>query len=180
MSSQHLEALIAQNHGSAHMQVVHINIVQYSKRQSYSQSAVIHEFTRLVNSALLDLAQQAALSAEDIVKAPTGDGIIIAFTFDDDPALANQFVKSFDEGIRQLNQRIHCQHFENTQWCNCHPHFHAKMTINGGRGIVYKDANGSYNVVGPRLARIAVAAGASEAMVTSLPASLPPILHIEL
>lgn len=169
------------------MQVVYIDIVQYSKRQSYSQSAVIREFTRLVNSTLATLAPAAnapTLKPTDIIKSPTGEGIVIAFTFDEMPFLADEFVKSFEEALRQHNQQNHCQHFENTKWCNCHPYLLVKMIIREGLGIVYKDANGAYNIVGPSLASVSIALP-EEALpedadeVTSV-GGVPPFLHLEL
>lgn len=179
MSSPHLDALIAQNHGSVHMQVVYIDIVQYSKRQSYSQSAVIREFTRLVNSTLATLAPAASLNPADIIKSPTGEGIVIAFTFDGIPFLADEFVKSFETALREHNQQNHCQHFENTKWCNCHPYLLVKMIIREGLGIVYKDANGAYNIVGPSLASVAVAL--PEVVEEAIPVGgVPPFLHLEL
>jgi hypothetical protein len=184
MSSPHLDALIAHNHGSAHMQVVYIDIVQYSKRQSYSQSAVIREFTRLVNSTLATLIPESdaitgGMTTRDIVKSPTGEGIVIAFTFDEMPFLADQFVQSLEAALRQHNQPIRCQHFENTKWCNCHPYLLVKMIIREGMGIVYRDANGAYNIVGPSLASVSLAPPkASEE--TAPVAGVPRFLHLEL
>ena len=171
MASEHLETRINKNHGSATMQVAFLDIVGYSKRKSTVQFALIQEFTRLVTDSLHHVGQKFlqyaqahnANFANDIIRIPTGDGIAVVFTFDGLESIALDFVESLLEKIHNHNNAAPCAKFEQDGWCNCHPYFRVRVGVSEGKGIVYKDVNGSYNVAGATINLAARVMGRAEA-----------------
>src|SRR5262245_37935914 len=99
MTSRHLENLIARSHGSAHLQVVFVDMVGYQKMGRTAQFAVIRHFTSLVNESLRQLGQRYSGYAKlrdvdfnnDVVKMATGNGLTLVFTFDEIPGVASDF-----------------------------------------------------------------------------------------
>jgi class 3 adenylate cyclase len=156
MTSKHLEDLISKQHGSTTMQVVFVDIVSYSKRKSTVQRTLIDEFTRVVNEGLHAIGQKYlqysqshdANFANDIIKIPTGDGIAVVFTFEGLQLLSLDFVEYLLEAIFRHNTSLPCERFDINGWCNCHSCFRVRVGVSEGKGIVFKDVNGLYNVAG--------------------------------
>jgi hypothetical protein len=179
MSSNHLEAVITKNHGSTTMQVVFFDIVSYSKRKSTAQYALIEKFTVLVNQALnlvgqkyLQYAQDHdANFAHDIIKIPTGDGAAVVFTFEGLQKIGLDFIDCLLEAIHAHNTQNTCERFVSSGWCNCHTSFYVRVGASEGRGIVFKDVNGLYNVAGTTMNLAARVMGLGDRMNVLLTAS---------
>lgn len=50
--------------------------------------------------------------------------------------------------IHENTQMNDCERFKENGWCNCHNSFNVRIGVTEGKGIIYKDLNGNYNVVG--------------------------------
>ena len=136
MTSPHLESIIAHRHGSAHLQVVFVDIVGYAKRKRATQFAVIKDFTRLVNASLehLDRTHTEYCAAHgtdfhrDVIKVATGFGLAVVFTFDALPSAPADFARRLAEAAQQHNRQVNCRQFDKAQWCNCH-RVHSSLVI---------------------------------------------------
>jgi hypothetical protein len=156
MTSKHLETVISKNHGSTTMQVVFFDIVAYSKRKSTAQYALIEKFTGLLSGALHIIGQKYlqyaqdhdANFANDIIKIPTGDGAAVVFTFEGVERIGLDFITCLLEAIHAHNTENGCERFASSGWCNCHTSFLVRVGASEGRGIIFKDVNGLYNVAG--------------------------------
>jgi len=154
--SEHLESLIESGHGSANMQVVFSDIENYSKRKSTVQVEIIKDFMDILGRAFDKIGQDYVSYtqardlnlANDIIKIPTGDGIAVVFTFEGLQKIHLDFAEALLSTIHEHNSREPCEKFNEEGWCNCHTHFKVRIGIHEGKGIIYRDINGNYNVAG--------------------------------
>jgi len=133
-----------------------MDIVDYSKRKSTIQKKVIENFTKTSQDALqvisqkyIEYAQENNINfASDIIKIPTGDGLAVVFTFEGVQVIHLDFAKVVLEKIHEHNLKNDCERFKEEGWCNCHDNFNLRIGISEGKGIIFKDINGNYNVAG--------------------------------
>jgi len=52
------------------------------------------------------------------------------------------------EEVHKHNIGDDCEYFKEKSWCNCHDNFNLRIGLSEGKGIIYKDLNGNYNVAG--------------------------------
>jgi hypothetical protein len=86
--------------------------------------------------------------SRDVIKIPTGDGAAIVFPFEGLEAIHLEFATSFLSSAMMARGDVHCDIFQRQGWCNCHDFFDVRVGIAEGRGIIFKDINGNYNVAG--------------------------------
>jgi hypothetical protein len=143
------------NH-TAQIQVVFLDIEKYSRRRTLTQIEVIGAFTHDLGEALkecskefVDYAQKNDLNFQnDIITLPTGDGAAIVFSFDGLHQMHLRFAKALLSVMHQRNSANPCDRFAEAGWCNCHSNYNVRIGISEGRGVVYRDLNGGYNVAG--------------------------------
>ncbi|MFQ5961067.1 MAG: adenylate/guanylate cyclase domain-containing protein [Candidatus Methylomirabilales bacterium] len=171
-TSNHLETLLQAKHGFTNLQVVFTDIEKYSLRKSTVQKSIIEAFTNVVKKSLHTITHNYLAYAQahnanfstDILKLTTGDGLAIVFTFEGLQRIHLDFAESLLSEIHKKNQKTPCSRFENTGWCNCHNNFRVRVGISEGKGIMYKDVNGSYNVAGGAINLAARIMGLGEGM----------------
>jgi hypothetical protein len=154
--STHLEEIIRRHNNTATLKVVFLDIVKYSKRRSVNQVAVIELFTTILRQAMQEVAKQNVDYAQDnginfkddVIALPTGDGAAIIFSFEGIHDIHLFFSLAVLKAIYEHNQKNACARFKEQGWCNCHPNFEVRVGISEGKGIVYKDVNGAYNIAG--------------------------------
>ena len=154
--SQHLEKIIGKHNRTANLQVVFVDIEKYSRRRSLMQIEVIDRFTGILKNALIETSKQYLDYAQnnnsnfqtDVIAIPTGDGAAFVFSFDGLADIHLSFAKKLLSLIHQANTTNECERFETQGWCNCHPNFFLRVGISEGKGIIFKDVNGNYNVAG--------------------------------
>jgi hypothetical protein len=140
----------------ANMQVVFVDVEKYSRRRTLTQIQVIDALTECFKKALaavsqsyIGYAQANSLNFQtDIIKLPTGDGAAIIFTFDGLHDVHLSFAKQLLQAVYQFNGQHPCEKFALEGWCNCHANFNICIGLSEGKGIVFKDLNGSFNVAG--------------------------------
>ncbi|MBC2728607.1 adenylate/guanylate cyclase domain-containing protein [Desulfosporosinus sp.] len=156
VASNHLEGIITNQNRVTNMQVVFLDIEKYSKRRTSMQVSLIDQFTGILKKALdqvgkayLDYAQKNNLNFKnDIILIPTGDGAAVVFPFEALPGIHLDYAKEVLLEIFNINSTNHCEEFMSEGWCNCHPNLNVRIGIAEGKGIIYKDINGNYNVAG--------------------------------
>ena len=154
--SPHLKDILEAKKGSANLEVVFMDIVDYSKRKSSIQKKVIDNFTetsqdalRVISQKYIEYAQENNINfVSDILKIPTGDGLAVVFTFEGLQFIHLDFAKAILEKIHEHNIKNDCERFKEQGWCNCHDNFNLRIGISEGKGIIFKDINGNYNVAG--------------------------------
>jgi class 3 adenylate cyclase len=140
----------------SNLQVAFVDIEKYSRRRSLTQIEVIDAFTTCFRNALNETAKHYIEYAQnndvnfrdDIIALPTGDGAAVIFSFDGlhDPHL--YFAKMLLCESYKLRQGISCEKFSQEGWCNCHSYFNLRIGLSEGKGIIYHDVNGGYNMAG--------------------------------
>jgi hypothetical protein len=154
--SNHLEQIMTKHNRIANIQVVFVDIEKYSKRRTLTQIEVIDRFTSSLNSALINTSrkyiQYAQINGinftEDVIVLPTGDGAAVVFSFDGLHDIHLHFAKCLLESIHAENISTPCEKYNDHGWCNCHSNFGVRIGISEGKGIIYKDSNGNFNVAG--------------------------------
>lgn len=156
-TSRHLDDVIANRNRVAGLQVVFLDTEKYSRRTTIIQAAVIDAFTSCLSKALDDTAKEhiAYVQANNInfrndiiITLPTGDGAAVIFSFDGLHQAHLSFTRHFFRRLHEHNSASPCDKFSKTAWCNCHSNVRVRAGVADGRGIVYRDLNGNYNVVG--------------------------------
>jgi hypothetical protein len=168
--SRHLSDIMDKQQRIATLQVVFFDVEKYSRRRTAAQIDVVDAMTTSLSAALTAIsqtyiryAQDNALNfSTDIIKLPTGDGAAVIFSFDGAHDIHLEFAKSLLNAAHQLNSKNPCEKFDNEGWCNCHPKFNLTVGISEGKGIIYKDVNGGYNVAGGVINMAARAMGAAD------------------
>jgi hypoxanthine phosphoribosyltransferase len=154
--SNHLKDICETKRGSINLQVVFSDTVAYSQRKSTVQKKVIENFTKLNQDTLnnlsinySDYAQENSVSIyNDIIKIPTGDGLAVIFPFQGLQSIHLDFAIMLLEEVHKHNIENDCKFFKENGWCNCHDNFNLRIGLSEGKGIIYKDLNGNYNVAG--------------------------------
>ena len=154
--SDYLKNIISVKKGAINLQVVFVDISNYSKRKSTIQKKVINNFTNISQEALESISQMYIKYAQDnnlnfatdIIKIPTGDGLAIIFPFEGLQSVHLDLSKLLLEKIHKYNLCNDCSHFNEHGWCNCHDNFNVRIGISEGKGIIYKDLNENYNIAG--------------------------------
>ena len=138
------------------MQVVFVDIEKYSRRRTVNQISVVDALTDSLKHALtetskhfLTYAQENTLNFDtDVIRLPTGDGAAMVFTFEGLHDVHLEFSKHFLKSVHDKNISNPCAKFDDDGWCNCHANFNVTTGIADGKGILYQDLNGNYNVAG--------------------------------
>src|ERR1051325_8942206 len=161
---------------SCNMQVVFVDMVSYSRRQSHMQFKVVNAFMKVINNALLHIAKQFIDTQEydiqirrDVIALPAGDGAAIAFPFDDSRDMHLTFACELLRLVSEANKGIDCEKFRENGWCNCHEGYLLRCGISQGSLILYKDLNDNYNIAGDAVnmaARVMDLADASQIFLT--------------
>jgi len=154
--SNHLDDIIAKQHGATNVLVVFLDVIKYSLRKSVMQQRIINAFNDTLQQACDDISKKYALEAQkrtinfatDIIKIPTGDGAAIVFPFEGLQDIHLHFAISFLKFVVSSRQNVECPIFLENGWCNCHNFFDARIGISDGKGIVFKDINKNYNIAG--------------------------------
>ena len=154
--SNHLKDICETKKGSINLQVVFSDIVAYSQRKSTFQKKVIKNFTKLNQDTLnnlsknyFDYAQENnVIINNDIIKIPTGDGLAVIFSFQGLQSIHLDFAIMLLEEVHKHNIENDCEFFKENGWCNCHDNFNLRIGLSEGKGIIYTDLNGNYNVAG--------------------------------
>lgn len=155
-ASNHLDNIIGKNNGVSNIQVVYVDIEKYSKRRTSNQSIIINLFTEILSQSLnetakrkLEYIQNNGINfSKDVVLIPTGDGAAVVFTFMGLHDVHLDFAKIILKNVQEKNSLITCSDFNTNGWCNCHHGFNVRIGVSEGKGIVYKDINGNYNIAG--------------------------------
>lgn len=141
---------------SAFLRVALLDIVKFSLRTSGIQAGVIRRFTECLDEALAEVSEHYETYAldkhikfkTDIIKLPTGDGAAIVFPFEGLHDIYLFFAKRFLAAAHARNAAEPCAAFQEKEWCDCHYNFKVRAGLSAGLGIIYKDINRDYNVVG--------------------------------
>ena len=154
--SEYIEKAFRENNRLTPVQVVFTDVNAYSKRRSVTQTQIVDSFMEAVKAALndtakefIDFAQKRDINfATDVITLPSGDGAAVAFPFDGIPDAHLVFAKALLAQTAGQRSAEQCERFEMDGWCNCHPYYNLSIGISEGRGILYKDLNGNYNLAG--------------------------------
>jgi class 3 adenylate cyclase len=151
-----IDDILACNQRTALLKVVFADVHAFSKRRSRSQIEVIGAFVSTVREALVRLTCQYEESArargislsDDLITIPSGDGAAVVFPFDGFPSIHLDFSKTLMDLVHSLNSSAGCDRFTLHGWCNCHPSLYVSVGVSAGKGVIYRDVNGNYNVAG--------------------------------
>jgi Transcriptional regulators of sugar metabolism len=151
------------NNAKAYMQVVLVDIVNFSKRSTITQIEILDNFSKLITTAinkveaknLVDIKKLKYDFSSDIIKIPTGDGILIAMPFQSLRSPHLDFAIELLTAIQIMKDEKPCprqntkgHHMDENGFCTCGNYFDVRIGINEGQAIVYKDLNGNFNVAG--------------------------------
>jgi class 3 adenylate cyclase len=154
--SKHLERIMTNQNRVSNLQVVFADIEKYSKRRTITQTEVIDRFTTCLGNAITATSQEYIKYTQtndinlqkDIIRLPTGDGAAIVFSFDGLHNIHLFFAMHLLKEIHDLNEKTPCPKYDDQGWCNCHANLGVRIGVSEGRGVIYKDVNGNYNVAG--------------------------------
>jgi formylglycine-generating enzyme required for sulfatase activity/class 3 adenylate cyclase len=139
------------------MQIVFADIAAYSRRRSYAQVGTILALTECFGRAIEATAssysaQMAPMHAHlqhDVVVLPTGDGIAVAFPFDNLPGLSMDFVDNLIAEVDAHNtEQDDCAEFYGNGYCDCHTLLQLRTGVSEGATVLYEDFNGQLNIAG--------------------------------
>ncbi len=156
MVSQFLDDRLSSKNRAANLMVVFVDVVSYSKRRSQSQAAVIDAFMACLETArkatakhFIEYTESNKVSfVDDVIYLPSGDGAAVCFPFDGLHDVHLHFSKELLKSVHEHNTNEGCEKFVEQGWCNCHSGFYLSVGISEGKGILYRDVNGGYNVAG--------------------------------
>lgn len=171
--SPYLEQIINEKNSTCNMQVVFVDIVSYSKRNSHAQVEVINTFKVCLETALdqtaahfkADLEKMRLKLRESVILLPAGDGAAIGFPFDGLHDMHLVFAVALLGAIGKRNAIADCVRFRRQDWCDCHDAMKIRTGVSEGKLIVYKDINDNFNVAGTTVnlaARVMSVADADE------------------
>src|SRR5579862_2059861 len=117
--SNHLDDIIAKQHGATNVLVVFLDVIKYSLRKSVMQQRIINAFNDTLQQACDDISKKYALEAQkrtinfatDIIKIPTGDGAAIVFPFEGLQDIHLHFAISFLKFVVSSRQNVECPIF---------------------------------------------------------------------
>lgn len=156
MNSEYLNTIIDKRNQTTNLQLVFVDVKSYSKRRSQIQVEVVRAFMNALNEAKSEVSKDYLKFAQDnevnfktdIIVLPTGDGAAIGFPFEGLHDIHLSFAKSLLKAVATHNSKSKCEKFEEAGWCNCHASFKLKIGVDEGKGILYRDINGNYNIAG--------------------------------
>ncbi|MGH7487288.1 MAG: hypothetical protein ACREMY_17065 [bacterium] len=156
MSSKHLDEILDRHNQITNALVVVADIEKYSQRRTLAQVAVVEAFTSNVAGALEDVSKEYVTYAQknsvnfetDILRLPTGDGVVVAFPFDGIPDIHLQFARALVGRVGESNAENDCARFAQDGWCNCHANHNIRVGIDEGKSVIYRDVNSDYNIAG--------------------------------
>lgn len=155
--SKLLEKIIETTNGVVYLKIVFVDIAKFSKRRTIAQISILNNFTNLTKEAInrveiqnLEIIKRNNYNfATDIIKIPTGDGILLAMPFEGLVRPHFDFSIELLKLIFESNKKYEpCSKFDSKGWCDCHNYFDVRVGIDEGKALVYKDLNGNYNVAG--------------------------------
>ncbi len=154
--STYLDNIIDMQHGSTVSSIVFLDVVNFSMRKSVIQQKVIREFSDIIARSMQDVSAKHVADSQrqslnlltDIIKIPTGDGAAIVFPCNGLQSIHLDFALSFLSHSTAARGDITCDIFAKKGWCNCHAFFDVRIGVSDGKAIVFKDANGNYNLAG--------------------------------
>ena len=154
--SKLIDDIIAGNRRPVSMKVVFVDVHAFSKRRSRNQAEVIDAFVSSVREALERLSGHCGDSAvasgidlrDDLITASSGDGVAIAFPFEEFPSIHLDFARTLLDVVHRRNRQTGCERFNANGWCNCHPSFDLSVGVAADRGVIFRDLNGNCNVAG--------------------------------
>lgn len=139
------------------MQIVFADISAYSRRRTYAQVRTILALTKRFKDAIevtassysAQLAPLHAHLQHDVVVLPTGDGVAVAFPFDNLPGLSMDFVDNLMTAVDTHNeQQGHCEEFSRKGFCDCHTLLQLRIGVSEGPTVLYEDFNERLNIAG--------------------------------
>jgi class 3 adenylate cyclase len=139
------------------MQIVFADVSAYSRRRSYAQVATILALTECFRHAIevtassysAQLAPMHAHLQHDVVVLPTGDGVAVAFPFDNLPGLSMDFVDNLMAAVNTHNkQQGDCDEFRRKGFCDCHTLLQLRIGVSEGATVLYEDFNDQVNIAG--------------------------------
>jgi class 3 adenylate cyclase len=156
VSSTYLDDIIERQNQITSALIVSADIEKYSRRRTQAQVDVVDAFTENVSKALEDIsreyvnyAQQNSVNFEtDVIRLPTGDGMIAAFPFDGVPDIHLSFARALIKRVGEFNANNECDRFKHDGWCNCHSDHNLRLGVTEGKSVVYRDVNSAYNIAG--------------------------------
>jgi hypothetical protein len=156
MQSSHLDEIIEKQNQIANALIANADIEKYSRRRTLAQIDVVKVFTKNVGSALEDISKKYVSYSQknsinfdtDIIRLPTGDGVIAAFPFDSLPEIHLDFARALIRRTGEFNAENPCPRFEQDGWCNCHANHNLRFGLTEGKSVIYRDVNDAYNVAG--------------------------------
>ena len=146
-----------QNQNVCLVQIVFTDIAAYSKRRGYSQVAAILALTECFRGAIeatassysAQLAPLRAHLQHDSVVLPTGDGIAVAFPFDNLPGLSMDFVDNLMAAVdAHNNDQDDCAEFQAKGYCDCHTLLQLRTGVSEGPTVLFEDFNERLNIAG--------------------------------
>lgn len=147
MEGSILNEISSNRNRSGHFQVLFLDLEKYSLRNTLFQSRVIDRFTNLILETI-NFLYPGPDDRANILILPTGDGAALVFPFGDGHPHHFQFALEFQKRNALLNEATICPNFHKQGWCDCHEAFRIRAGLSTGRGILYRDANGHFNVAG--------------------------------
>lgn len=154
--SKFLDAILESHNRSAPLKVVFVDVQAYTKRRAQTQVLVVDAFMLCLKEGLNRVSKQYSEFSqsngfnfqEDVIAIPSGDGTAVAFPFESLSTVHLDFAKGLLDAVHSHNKAIGCEKFVKQGWCNCHSAFNLSVGVSDGRGVIYRDVNGNYNVAG--------------------------------
>ncbi|MBF0293557.1 MAG: SUMF1/EgtB/PvdO family nonheme iron enzyme [Magnetococcales bacterium] len=156
------------------MQILFLDIVAYSKRNTARQFELIQSFQKIVRDALHEIQGQNLEPFKkrnfdmqtDTILLPTGDGLAIGIPYHEITELALELALAILQKVSRHNSRPACKSFKNDHWCNCHNKFTLRCGIHSGNIVLYRDLfSDRFNLAGSVInlaSRIMNAAGPNQ------------------
>jgi hypothetical protein len=154
--SKFLDAFLESDDRTLPLKVVFVDVQAFTKRRSRTQAEVVDAFMACLKEGLKRVSRQYAEYAladgldfqSDVIAIPLGDGAVVAFPFEGLSSVHLDFAKGVLDIVHSRNKTIGCEKFVKQGWCNCHSAFNLSVGVSDGPGIIYRDANGNFNVAG--------------------------------
>lgn len=175
--SEYLEKIFTFRNRICQMQIVFVDIVSYSRRNTHRQVELIDVFTQLIKDTIPETHKHHFRYFQDnhidlirdIIILPTGDGVAIGFPFADIPNLHLSFATRLINSIHAKNSKANCSEFRANGWCDCHNVFNLRVGLSEGKLILYKDINNNFNIAGNEInmaARVMDCADSNQILLT--------------
>lgn len=151
-----LDRLLNQQGGLCSFQTVAIKIAHFRQRRLKSQLQTLQFFQRSLKDALLIVAERYRNYSNthqinwqtDIVIAPTSQGAVVSFSLPASTDIHLRLTEIFLKKNFDYNRIHDCKFLIERQYCQCHANFYPQIGIADESGILIKDHNGYYHVMG--------------------------------